>query len=64
MISKMVACHSSPFVVIVQMAIIKVMYRRKMVKIFNFLGKKHTYFVNVISGKVIVSKKIKEEERK
>ena len=27
-----------------------------MVKIFNFLGKKHTYFVNVISDKVILSK--------
>ena len=56
MISKITAYHSSPFAVIVQIAIIKMSDKRKMVKIFNFLGKKHTYFVNVISDKVILSK--------
>ena len=51
------------YVRIVQMAIIKRKVGEKTVKIFNFLGKKHTYFVNVISDKVISSKNMKEERK-
>ena len=51
------------YVRIVQMAIIKRKVGEKTVKIFNFLGKKHTCFVNVISDKVISSKNMKEERK-
>src|SRR5699024_9145088 len=35
---------------------------RKIVKIFNFLGKKHTCFVKMISGIVILSKNKRRNE--
>lgn len=36
---------------------------KKMVKIFNLSGKKHTYSVDLINGKVVLSK-IRQEEQK
>src|SRR5699024_7187007 len=47
---------------IVQKLIIKRKNRYRMVKIFNFLSKKHTCFVNMISDTVILSKRKRRNE--